>query len=329
MSGCRRAALAASIVPIVLGLLVASGAVAGVAAQTSTVSASSFSPDDSAGSVSEPAYVESVPEPGDAYFEAEAEDGSWISYTNPRDEYQIPYEGDGSGKLCVTLLNEAGEPIVGESVPDTTATIETGDELEWHTHADPFVVEYPLTDNYDRPLDADQFGTHPDLPQGDGYLDSHCLEWHGLPEDETVEYGEIELEGEHADRIEVVGYIQQAHDSWDTDVDPHAAATSYDDAGGWTYHPDGSHGQAVVVLQLEGDEGDHEQRDSTDDDRSDENVEDDTDGAESPSSEGNVESNQSDESEPTVSDETDRTTGFGALAALAGLTVVVFAIRRS
>jgi PGF-CTERM protein len=151
--------------------------------------------------VSEPAAEMPVPEPGDEYYEAAAPDGSWISYINPRDEYRSPYLGDGSGKICVTLVNEAGEPVVGESVPNTTATVPTGDELEWHSGADPMVVEYSLTDNYDRPLDADQFGTNAELPQGDGYMDSHCIEMHGQPEDGTIEYGEVEIDGEHADGL--------------------------------------------------------------------------------------------------------------------------------
>lgn len=206
--------------------------------------------DTESGNVSEDAYVEPAPEPDDVYYEAS--DGNWVSYLNPRDEYRTPYLGDASGKLCVTLLNEAGEPIVGETVPNTTVTIPTGEPLSWHADTDPMTVNYPLSEHYERGLDADQFGTTDDLPQGNGYMDSHCIEWHGLPEDETVEYGEVEIEGEHADKIEVVGYIQQAHDTWDSDVDPIEDAESYEDAGGgWTYHEDGSHGQAVAVLQLD------------------------------------------------------------------------------
>ena len=239
---------------LVLCTLLVAGAWTG-AATAGTSDASGHAPalqNDGAANVSEEAPEIPVPEEGDPFFEEAADDGSWVSYINPRDEYRDPYLGDGSGKVCVTLLNEAGEPIVGDTVPNTTATIETDDDLEWHERADPFTVEFPLTDNYDRPLDSDQFGTSPDYPQGDGYLDAHCLEWHGLPENETVEYGEVELEGEHADEIEVVGYVQQAHEAWDTDVDPIEAAQPYEEAGGWTYEQDGSHGQAVVVLQLEG-----------------------------------------------------------------------------
>lgn len=238
----------------VAGLLVA-GAAPGVATASdgsvSAAGASSPIPTAVQSNVTEDAYLEPAPDEGDLYFEAVAEDDSWISYMNPRDEYRDPSLGDGSGKICVSLFNEAGDPIVGESVPNTTVTIPTEEELSWHSQADPFVVEYPLTDHYTRPLDSDQFGTSDDVPQGDGYMDAHCLEWHGLPENETVEYGEVEIEGPHADEIEVVGYVQQEHEAWETDVDPIADAVPYEEAGGFTYHPDGSHGQAVIVLQLD------------------------------------------------------------------------------
>ncbi len=198
-------------------------------------------------------FVLEAPSSGDDWFEAESD--SWVSYINPRDEYKrdfASYQGEGSGKLCVTLLNEDGEVIVGETLPDTQITIPTGDSLEWHPHAGPFTVDLPLTDNYERPLDADQFGTSPELVQGDGYMDSHCIEWHDLADDAAIEYGEAEVTGEYADDVEVVGYIQQSHDSWDTDVDPIQDAQSYDESGGgWTMYENGSHGQAVIVLQLD------------------------------------------------------------------------------
>ncbi len=266
--------------------------------------------------VSEEAYVESVPEEGDSLFEAEAEDGSWISYINPRDDYRSPYLGDGSGKLCTTLLNEAGEPVVGESIPNTTVTVDTGDELEWHDDADPFVVEYPLTAHYDRPLDADQFGTTDDLPQGDGYLDSHCLEWHGLPEDETVSYGEPTIEGDYADEVELLGVVEQPHEAWDSDVDPIEDAQPYEETGGWTYQTDESHGQAVVVLQLDRDEEDLESATSSDDDgsasddarASDESVDDEAD-----------RTNSSEAESAGGADGEDAIPGFGPLVALAAV----------
>ncbi|USZ70492.1 PGF-CTERM sorting domain-containing protein [Natronosalvus halobius] len=214
--------------------------------------------------VSEPAAEEPVPERGDPWFEAAAADGSWISYVNPRDEYRTPYLGDGSSKVCTTLVNEAGDPIMGKTVANTTVTVPMGDSVAWHSHADPFVTQYPLTDHYERPLDADQFGVS-DLPQGDGYLDSHCIEIHGLSEEgDSVEYGEAVVEGEHADRIEVVGYIQQepAGTGWDSSVDPVADAVSYEEAGGgWTFTPDSSHGQVTVVLQLVDDTADDDEGD--------------------------------------------------------------------
>ena len=211
-------------------------------------------PPDSNGTVSEEAYVHPAPEPGDSYFEAAADDGSWVSYDNPRDEYRSPYLGDGSGKICVTLVNENGEPVIGDSVPNTTVTIPTGGATTWHSHADPMTVEFPMDDHYEFPLDGDQFGTSPDVAQGDGYMDSHCIEFHGNRAGATMEYGEAQLSGEYADRIDVVGYIQQVPegDGWDTDIDPVKAAKPYAEAGGgWTYTSEASHGQVVVVLQLD------------------------------------------------------------------------------
>ncbi|WP_049923537.1 PGF-CTERM sorting domain-containing protein [Halopiger djelfimassiliensis] len=213
---------------------------------TATASTTALQPE------TEEVYVERVPEEGDPYYEAAADDGSWISYVNPRDQYRTPYLGEGSGKVCITLVDEDGNPVPGETVPNTTVSVPTDDNLDWHDETDPVSVEYPVTENYERPLDADQFGTAPDISQGDGYLDSHCVEWHGLPEDETVEYGEVRIEGEHADQIDLVGYVQQANDAWDASVDPIEDAESYEETGGsWTYEPDGTHGQVVAVLEVD------------------------------------------------------------------------------
>ncbi len=269
--------------------------------------------------VSEEAYVEAAPEKGDAYFEAAASDGSWISYKNPRDEYRSPYLGDGSAKICVALHNENGEPIVGETLPNTTITIPTGDAIGWHSSADPITVQLPLTEHYDRPLDADQFGTS-DLPQGDGYMDSHCYEFHGLTEDETVEYGEATVDGEHADRLEVVGYVQHAHSAWDSDVDPIADAESYEEAGGgWTYYPGGSHGQVVVVLQLDSEDGSDGA--THDGDGTDEAEE---------SSDANEDDGADEDAgmQSSADSEVDEMPGFGAPVALVALSIVALARTR-
>lgn len=266
-------------------------------------------------------YIEAVPERGDPYFEAEASDGSWISYINPRDEYRDPYLGDGSGKLCVSLYNADGEVVVGETVPNTTVTVPTGDSLDWHSHADPFVVEFPLTEQYERPLDADQFGTDPDLPQGDGYLDSHCMEIHGMPSDGTIEYGEATIDGEYADRIELVGYIQQDAQSWDSDVDPLTDARSYEAAGGgWTYDPEHSHGQMVVVLQLDQPEPDEAGADDTgtDDTGHDDSATDETQSTDDSVTESN---------DPDGADGDDSLAGFGVLVAVVAVLVVVLGAR--
>ncbi len=270
-------------------------------------------------------YTESVPEEGDPGFEAAASDGSWISYHNTRDEYRMPYLGDGSGKICVTLLNEDGETIAGETVPDTSVTIPTGESLEWHTSADPMVVEFPVTDHYTQPLDADQFGTDPDLPQGDGYLDSHCIEWHGLPENATIEYGEAEVEG--AD-MEVVGYVQQANEAWDSDTDPLEDAESYEEAGGgWSYETEDSHGQVVVVLQLvESDgsgaanEGEMADGAGTPDDASASEDEDESEAA--VEGEAQTEGEGEDNNTAAESDSDDSIPGFGIQAAIAAIVLL-------
>lgn len=243
-------------VQIVSCLLIAASCIGALVAFAGAGTAQQDSATSSPDNVSEAAYEQQVPDKNDEYFEAADPENGWVSYINPRDKYRSPYLGDGSGKICVTMVNEAGEVVDGQSIPNTTVEVPTGESLEWHTYADPFTVEYPLTENYERPLDADQFGTSSDLIKGDGYLDSHCMEIHGLPEDGSVEYGEANVLGEHADDVDVVGYVQQENEAWDADVDPIADAESYEEAGGgWTYYPDGSHGQVVVVLQLDDADG--------------------------------------------------------------------------
>ena len=292
-----------------LALGVALGVIVGLAA-TGAVSAQ---PDGNE-TVSEEAYVQPAPERGDPYFEAAADDGSWVSYENPRDEYREPYLGEGSGKMCVTLLNENGDPVIGESVPNTTVTIPTGGATTWHSEADPMTVEFPMDEHYEFPLDGDQFGTSPDVAQGDGYMDAHCLEFHGNAEDATLTYGQAQISGEYADRIDVVGYIQQVPkgDGWETDIDPIDAAEPYDEAGGgWTYNAaeNATHAQVVVVLQL----------DAPADERFDPTESNATDPTDSQTTDDDDESASADDMMP----------GFGVLTALVALSVAVFARYRS
>ncbi|MFP9190277.1 PGF-CTERM sorting domain-containing protein [Natronosalvus vescus] len=344
------------IAAIATGLLVSSGSLAPVAS------------DPGNDTVSEEAAELEVPEPGDEWFEAQAADGSWISYINPRDEYRSPYLGDGSGKICVTLLNEAGDPIVGESVPGTTVTVPTGDSLDWHSGADPMTVQYPLTDHYDRPLDSDQFGTADHVPQGDGYLDSHCIEFHGFDDDgDEVTYGEAVIDGAHADHIEVIGYIQQDDQAWDTDLDPLEAAVPYEDAdGGWVYQEPLSHGQVVVVLQLTGDapvddgaddsgsNADSDDETNDDDSSSDDGEDDDTSGVPGEGDDdatGNENTGDDDDANDSATDgssdtesgqgdsngtddstddaDADGLSGFGSLVALTALAALLVALART
>lgn len=203
--------------------------------------------------VSEEAYVQEAPEPGDEYYEAGTED--WVSYTNPRDEYHPERssrdEYPGSGRVCMALLNEEGEPITGETVPDTQAFMDL-DGIDWHSEST-FNVEFPLTENYERPLDSDMFGTSEDLPQGDGYMDAHCIEYHLVTEDHTLNYSQVEISGENSEAIEVVGYHDQIG-TWNTDFDPESDVepygTSNSSDGTVTLEPGNSHGEVLAVLQL-------------------------------------------------------------------------------
>lgn len=211
--------------------------------------------DGDSGVTEEAAQIE-APEEGDYWFEAEGD--GWISYLNPRDEYRSDYvsgaDGPGSGKVCTVLLNEAGEPITGETVPNTEVRFPMGEFADWHPHANPITAEYPLTENYERPLDSDQFGTHPDLPQGDGYMDSHCIELHQMDEDTTMTYGEAEVVGEHAEDIEILGYYDKIN-TWNSDVDPVEIADPYgatsSSDGEIQFSPGNTHGEAYVILQLD------------------------------------------------------------------------------
>lgn len=273
--------------------------------------------------VSEEEYEQSVPKKGDPYFEATANDGSWVSYENPRDEYRSPYLGSGSAKMCITLRNEAGETITGETVPNTTVTVPTGDTLEWHSAADPITVDFPLTEYSDRPLDADQFGSSKDLPQGDGYLDSHCFEFHGLSEESTVQYGEAQVTGEYADEISIVGYIQQEHEAWDANIDPIVDAESYEKAGGgWTYQPEASHGQVVIVLQLDSPEA--ETLNGSTEDTAGIGNETNERGTDTRSDEPTSEAKNNESSELDDDTGANEMPGFGVLVTLIGLSIVIF-----
>ena len=330
--GTRSAATAVLFTVLLVGSLAAVG-VGGAAnggAATNAAAGSSVQGDETNASVSEEAYVEPAPEEGDLYYEAS--DGNWVSYVNPRDEYRSPYRGDGSGKIGVVLLNEAGEPIVGETVPNTTVTIPTGEMTSWHSHADPITVKYPLTEHYERPLDADQFGTTDDLPQGDGYMDTHSIELHGFDENATVEYGQAKVEGEHADDIEVVGYVQQAHDTWDTSVDPIEDAESYEEAGGgWTYRPGESHGQVIVVLQLDRDgyDGETENGESGDGEKNETDTENATEST-TDDTNSSVSSETNDDDAGDTDDSNDQMPGFGVPAiVVALLAAAAVATRRT
>lgn len=94
---------------IVAGCIVAVVALAGAGVTATEASNSQqYATTPATDNVSEEAYEEPAPGPDDQYFEAADPDGDWVSYINPRDKYRSPYLGDGSGKICVTLVNEEG-----------------------------------------------------------------------------------------------------------------------------------------------------------------------------------------------------------------------------
>ena len=207
-------------------------------------------------SVTENAYT---PDRQD-YLEEETED--WISYYNPRDQFHPEYKNNttesvpdevfesrpGSGKFCVSLLNERKEPISGKTIPNTTIKANL-DGLNWHKYANPFEVRMPLHKNYDVPLDADQFGTNETLPQGDGILDSHCIEWHLESSNFNLSYDKFDVITDNPERIKFVGYHQKL-DTWDSNVDPIEDAQPYEEVGELTFEENKTHGQVVGVFQL-------------------------------------------------------------------------------
>lgn len=207
--------------------------------------------------ISEEPFIQEAPEEGDEYFEAKGEGtNGWISYINPRDEYrgQISTHQPGSGKVCISLLNERKQPVLGKSLENTTVSIEFGQSLDWHNHTNPFEVDFPLNENYERPLDADQFGTSSDVPQGDGYMDSHCIEWHEIPEEDTITYQDPEILGENSTDIEVLGIIEQDAQSWNTDLQIPSDLSDYESeevTGELLKHDEHQHGQATIVLTLD------------------------------------------------------------------------------
>lgn len=127
----------------------------------------------------------------------------WVSYPNPRNQMPSPETAvqDPSIKVCTVLLNQADEVITGTSVSGTTITMDTS--IERYSEADPVTFVTPL-DQY-----ADLIGTSPALPEGDGFLDAECVEFHNIEEGQYT-YSPPSITGEHADEIEFVGVTEYA-----------------------------------------------------------------------------------------------------------------------
>lgn len=202
---------------------------------------------------------------GTEIFQAETE--NWTSYSNPRDRFHPDYHEDGvsvpdrimnelrpgSGKYCMTLLNEANQPITGKTLENTSAEMNI-EGLEWHPLTQPFTVNYPLEENYDRrPMDGDQFGTSDERSQGDGVLDSHCIEFHLAEENLSTSYSPVSIEGKESDAVEVVGY-REKKGYWNSDIDPVDDVWRYGENqrsdGEISMNENQTHFQVVAVLKL-------------------------------------------------------------------------------
>lgn len=206
------------------------------------------------------------------YFEEVSED--WISYNNPRDQNHPDYvldggeytvaernskihewkrERPGSGKVCISVMNENNEPISGATLNETSIKFRGLENLSWHDEV-PFKVELPMHRNYEQPLDGDQFGITPLLPQGDGYLDSHCIEFHFVESDFSINHEGVQIDGAQSEDLEVVGYREKLG-SWDSDInlsqDFYDLGKNENASGEVSMNKDQSHFQIVAALRLD------------------------------------------------------------------------------
>lgn len=161
-------------------------------------------PDDGDGTeVTEERHVTPAPEP-------EYVADTWISYPNPRD-HVLDYStinDYGDIQICKVLLNQAGEVITGETVPDTTFSVDTDivEGVPQYTDSDPVTFTTPL-DHYN-----DLVGSSPDYVEGDGMLDAECAEYHNVPFG-TYHYDMEEITGANADQVEFVGVTEYWDDA--------------------------------------------------------------------------------------------------------------------
>lgn len=155
-------------------------------------------PDDSG--VTEERHVTEAPSPSSPSVSTGE---GWISYPNPRNHMPRPSTAidDPSIKVCAVLLNQANEVITGTTVPDTRITMDTS--IDRYEAGNPVTFTTPL-EQY-----ADLIGTDPSLPEGDGYLDAECVEFHNL-ETGRYTYSPPSITGQHADEIEFVGVTEYA-----------------------------------------------------------------------------------------------------------------------
>jgi hypothetical protein len=179
----------------------------------------------------------------------EAAGMEWISYPNSRDVMPDPStaQDQPSALVCTILLNQDNEPITGHTVPDTRFAMEF-DGIRY-PEAHPATFTTPLTQNHDL------IGTSPELPEGDGWLDSECFEFANL-EPGQFTYSQPSVTGTGSDQVEFVGVTehwdtQNVGEPYDRQVDSYGETPLSDGQFSLDMSHDGRHIEVAYVFRLQ------------------------------------------------------------------------------
>lgn len=172
----------------------------------------------------------------------------WISYPNPRDVMPNPYtaQDQPSFKLCTVLLNQDDEPITGHTVSDALVSMDIDGVPYGEAH--PATFGLPLTQY------SDMLGRNPNMPEGDGWLDSECMEFANMAPG-TYAYSRPDVTGSDADEIEFVGVTeywnqQNMGEPFDGQVSPYGSSDLSDGSVTLDTSHDGRHIEVVYVFRL-------------------------------------------------------------------------------
>lgn len=172
----------------------------------------------------------------------------WISYPNPRDVMPDPYtaQDEPSIKVCTVLLNQDNEVITGETVDNAEVSMDIGGVPYGEAH--PATFDLPLTQY------SDMIGANENMPEGDGWLDSECMEFANLAPG-SFTYSEPAITGSDSQDIEFVGVTeywnqQNVGEPFDKNVDAYGATDLSD--GEFSLGPshDRRHIELVYVFRL-------------------------------------------------------------------------------